>query len=257
MWSMLLVTGWLMIAGIMDVRTRRVPIWMLVLGGALAICAAFCQHSGFQEALKGLLPGTLLLLIAFVTKKAGYGDGIVLGCLGMALGSGKSQFISDFHIRPDPACLEKGGKEYGASVSAVSWGGVVHGGISIGQHREALNRRGYEKKERLFYGRGGSCAASGDRGDTFCHLYDAVPIRQMSVGAGCGSNGPVGKPCGSLRHGGTGAQGAGTDGRAVQGKIRGMEDDEAGCLVGQKPFLRGGSGAAGVSCAGMEFLECG
>lgn len=93
MWSMLLVTGWLMIAGIMDVRTRRVPIWMLVLGGALAICAAFCQHSGFQEALKGLLPGTLLLLIAFVTKKAGYGDGIVLGCLGMALGSGKSLLL--------------------------------------------------------------------------------------------------------------------------------------------------------------------
>ncbi len=92
-WGMLLVTGWLLVAGIMDVKSRRVPIWMLVSGGVLAVCIAFGRHNGFQEALKGLLPGAMLLLVAFATKKAGYGDGMVLGCLGMVLGGGKSLLL--------------------------------------------------------------------------------------------------------------------------------------------------------------------
>lgn len=40
-----------------------------------------------------MLPGALLLLLAFVTKKAGYGDGIVLCCLGMVLGGEKSLML--------------------------------------------------------------------------------------------------------------------------------------------------------------------
>ena len=87
MWSILFVTGWLITAGIMDVRTRKVPIWMLVLGGALAVWAAFCQYRECLEVLRGMLPGILLLLVALGTKKAGYADGIVLCCLGMAVGS--------------------------------------------------------------------------------------------------------------------------------------------------------------------------
>ena len=87
MWSILFVTGWLITAGIMDVRTRKVPVWMLVLGGALAVWAAFCQHRECLEVLRGMLPGILLLLVALGTKKAGYADGIVLCCLGMAVGS--------------------------------------------------------------------------------------------------------------------------------------------------------------------------
>ena len=38
-------------------------------------------------------PGGLLLVTAYVTKKAGYGDGIVLLLLGMALGGDKSLLI--------------------------------------------------------------------------------------------------------------------------------------------------------------------
>ncbi len=94
MWSMLFMTGWLLAAGIMDIRTRRVPVWMLVLGGALAMWAALSRQSGYFEMLKGILPGGLLLLTALATKKAGYGDGIVLAWLGLALGGDRSLLLS-------------------------------------------------------------------------------------------------------------------------------------------------------------------
>ena len=89
MWNILLVTGWL----IMDVRTRRVPVWMLALGGVLAAWAVFCQYGGYPEVLKGCLPGLLLVAVAFATKKAGYGDGIVLCCLGVVLGGERSLLL--------------------------------------------------------------------------------------------------------------------------------------------------------------------
>lgn len=93
MWNILFVTGWLIVSGIMDVKNRRVPVWMLALGGALTVWAAFCRQCGYLEILTGSLPGVLLLLIAFATKKAGYGDGIVLCCLGVALGGEKSLLL--------------------------------------------------------------------------------------------------------------------------------------------------------------------
>lgn len=86
MWTKLFVTGWLLACSIMDVRTRRVPVWMLALGGVLCTLSAVIQGNGSLDALRGMLPGILLLLIAFATKKAGYGDGIALSCLGLVLG---------------------------------------------------------------------------------------------------------------------------------------------------------------------------
>ena len=93
MWNTLFVTGWLMLSGVMDVRSQRVPGWMLALGGILGVWASFCQQLGYLETMKGILPGILLLLIAFGTKKAGYGDGVVLCCLGMALGGERSWLL--------------------------------------------------------------------------------------------------------------------------------------------------------------------
>ena len=93
MWSIWIVTVWLMVSGVMDKKTRRVTVWMLALGGVLAVWAAFCQGCGWPEAAKGMLPGAALVLIAFSTNKAGYGDGIVLGCLGMALGGERSMLL--------------------------------------------------------------------------------------------------------------------------------------------------------------------
>lgn len=90
---MLLMTGWLLAASIMDIRTRRVPVWMLVLGGSLAMLTVRHQGAAIPEVARGMLPGVLLLLTALVTKKAGYGDGIVLCMLGMSLGSERSMLL--------------------------------------------------------------------------------------------------------------------------------------------------------------------
>ena len=81
MWMILPITVWLLTGSVMDIRNRRVPIWLLLTGGILSLTVIFfqCVISGREvvDILKGMLPGTGLLLVAFVTKNAGYGDGIV------------------------------------------------------------------------------------------------------------------------------------------------------------------------------------
>lgn len=90
---MLFMTGWLLAASIMDIRTRRVPVWMLAFGGGLAALAAWRQGAAVPEAVMGMLPGVLLLLTALATKKAGYGDGVVLCMFGAVLGREKGMLL--------------------------------------------------------------------------------------------------------------------------------------------------------------------
>ncbi len=89
MWILAVVTVWLFIMGVCDIRKRRVPVWMLVIGGCLAAVAALQSESDFADILRGMLPGVVLLMIALTTKKVGYGDGIVLITLGIVLGDGR------------------------------------------------------------------------------------------------------------------------------------------------------------------------
>lgn len=86
MWITFCVTGWLLVSSAMDIRTRRLPVWMLVLGGIMAAAAIWNRQIRYFDILGGMAPGMFLLLTAFATKKAGYGDGIALSCLGAALG---------------------------------------------------------------------------------------------------------------------------------------------------------------------------
>ena len=94
MWGMLLMTVWLFIISIMDIRRRAVPVWVLLAGGVLAGLSLICQYGrgeGIPLALMmGLMPGLLLLGVSFATKNAGYGDGIAMLILGMVLKGGKS-----------------------------------------------------------------------------------------------------------------------------------------------------------------------
>ncbi len=93
MWFMLLTMFWLFSISIMDIRRYRVPVWMLVPGGVLAGIMFICQQGTMVDMLKGVLPGLVFLMIAFVTKKAGYGDGIVMIFLGILSGSTESLVI--------------------------------------------------------------------------------------------------------------------------------------------------------------------
>ena len=70
-----------------DVKTKRVPLWAVaVLGGIVSGYEVFTK-SGILSMITGLLPGALLLLLAYVTKESiGYGDGLVLCIVGMFCG---------------------------------------------------------------------------------------------------------------------------------------------------------------------------
>ena len=89
----ILTECWLLIASIFDIRSRRIPVWMLVLGGSFAVLTAVCRCgfalAEYVEMIKGCVPGMILLLMAAATDKAGTADGLVLIFLGICMG-GKS-----------------------------------------------------------------------------------------------------------------------------------------------------------------------
>lgn len=82
----IIIAIWLVVISIMDIKSRRVPIWLLAAGGTVALSAIRCSNAGeCLGVLRGTLPGILLLAVTFFTGRAGYGDGIVLLVLGMVL----------------------------------------------------------------------------------------------------------------------------------------------------------------------------
>lgn len=95
--AVFLMTIWLLAAGIIDIRTRRIPVWLLAAGGVCAAPALAQQlgggYGGCVELLKGLVPGILLLGIGFMTKKVGYGDGIGVLLAGTISGGGKALLL--------------------------------------------------------------------------------------------------------------------------------------------------------------------
>lgn len=90
MWKEALTAVWLVPMSIMDTRSKRVPVWMLWIGTAAA--AGVLLYEGINGGLNGwqacraLIPGVILLAVAFVTGKAGLADGIILMLLGVFTG---------------------------------------------------------------------------------------------------------------------------------------------------------------------------
>ena len=86
-----ILTGcWLLAASTLDIRSQRIPVWMLVLGGVLAGLTAVCRCGAMLaecvDMIKGCIPGVILLIMAAATGKAGMADGIVLIFLGICMG---------------------------------------------------------------------------------------------------------------------------------------------------------------------------
>ncbi len=92
MWFTVLTMIWLLSISVSDIRKRSVPVWMLAPGGVLA-GIMFVSQQGAAGDVPGILPGVILLVTAFITKKAGYGDGIVMLFLGIMSGGGESLLI--------------------------------------------------------------------------------------------------------------------------------------------------------------------
>ncbi len=89
MWIKIIILIYLLILGVWDYRKRKVPLWLLIIGGAAAVGAGIyrCIEGELQwtELMFGAIPGVCLLLAARMTGKAGYADGLVLTQLGICL----------------------------------------------------------------------------------------------------------------------------------------------------------------------------
>lgn len=102
--STVIVTMWLLWMSVLDIRSKSVPAWLIGLGGAVALAVSLVESfSGIAEQgtwwnyvgalFGGIIPGGCLLMLAFVTKTIGSGDGAVVTLLGMVLGFRKSILV--------------------------------------------------------------------------------------------------------------------------------------------------------------------
>ena len=141
--------------GIFDCREKKIPVWLLVPGMVIGVACMVCriwevmvngdgQGSIFLSlvfSMTGLFPGILLLLVAWSSKKVGYGDGIVILCLGAMLEYSKVAGIILWSFGLMSACslvlllLKKVKKESTLPYlpflffGYVLWNGFVQGGL--------------------------------------------------------------------------------------------------------------------------------
>lgn len=85
------------ILGIKDCKDREIPMWWLLAG--LFLFVGFGIYRSLQgemvwpDMLVGMLPGIMLLVLARLSGKAGFADGIVLTEMGLYLGYRESVFV--------------------------------------------------------------------------------------------------------------------------------------------------------------------
>lgn len=90
MWKEAMTAAWLLIMSVADIRSKRVPMWMLGIGALGA--AGVLLYEGVNGELnswqvcRGLIPGVILLAAAFATGKAGQADGVIVILLGVLMG---------------------------------------------------------------------------------------------------------------------------------------------------------------------------
>lgn len=80
---------------VFDIRKKEIPMWGICLLGMVSL-GYLITGSGiiFYDAIMGCVPGMLLIILALLTKeKVGYGDGLVLLFIGLALGFELSMYM--------------------------------------------------------------------------------------------------------------------------------------------------------------------
>ncbi|WP_050639130.1 MULTISPECIES: prepilin peptidase [Clostridia] len=79
---------YLCILSIIDIWTRRIPLWFLAAGGAAAAAARICQTGPLDfSALAGAVTGAVFIVVSRVTREGfGYGDSLLILILGVYLG---------------------------------------------------------------------------------------------------------------------------------------------------------------------------
>lgn len=93
----IITISWLVFLSVEDIRKKKVSTILLVFGFFVAAYALAkneaCWTVKLWAAGKAIIPGGILLLIAYGTKKAGIADGIVLLWLGILEGYQNCIFI--------------------------------------------------------------------------------------------------------------------------------------------------------------------
>jgi prepilin peptidase CpaA len=119
----------LVAAGASDIRSRRLPNWLMGLGalaGALA-CGLGAGWLGLLSAVLGALVGVLLLFAPFSLRAVGGGDVKLLGAIGAFLGPVGALF-------------------------ALLFGAVAGGFVAAAMLLPPLQRREGEKARKVPYG---------------------------------------------------------------------------------------------------------
>lgn len=90
MWKIILIVFWLGILAGIDLRYKKIPIWLLAVSGmimtSVSLTEIFMVGMQGMQLFWGMLPGVGMVMIALISKKAGWADGIVLALLGVMVG---------------------------------------------------------------------------------------------------------------------------------------------------------------------------
>jgi prepilin peptidase CpaA len=87
---LVLVTAFVIVAAVFDVRTHRIPNWLVLLGAGTCIAGQMIQPAllgfGIAGALKGIAVGFALLLPLYLLRATGAGDVKLMAMVGAYLG---------------------------------------------------------------------------------------------------------------------------------------------------------------------------
>ncbi len=95
MWKTVCLICYLLVLSIYDIRTRKIPVLWLGIGGVAALVNFVCLClylpllELWPEVIKSWGPGILMLAVGKLSGKIGSGDGSVLLVTGSILGSVK------------------------------------------------------------------------------------------------------------------------------------------------------------------------
>jgi prepilin peptidase CpaA len=87
---LVLVVAFVVVAAVFDVRTHRIPNWLVLLGAVTCIGGQMIQPAlldfGISGALKGIAVGFALLLPLYLVRATGAGDVKLMAMVGAFLG---------------------------------------------------------------------------------------------------------------------------------------------------------------------------
>ena len=73
----------LCVQSVWDIKRKCIPSYITVLGAGVGVLCSIYKERSLVEVVLALLPGIMMLLLGKLTREAvGYGDGLLITCLG-------------------------------------------------------------------------------------------------------------------------------------------------------------------------------